>query len=47
MSGLVTINSSGQTIFGFTNIEDTTLGVGEVAGGASGMGVDRIGDRAK
>ena len=47
------IHSSGQTIFNLTHIEGITLGageeVGEVAGGASGMGVDRIaevGDRA-
>jgi hypothetical protein len=44
---------SGQTIFCFTHIEGTTLGIGEevdeVAGGASGMVMDRIpevGDRA-
>ena len=40
------IHSSGQTIFSLTHIEGITLGVGEevdeVAGGASGMGVDRI-----
>ena len=46
------INSRGQTIFSFTHIEGITLGTGEevdeVAGGASGMGLDRIsevGDR--
>ena len=38
------INSSGQTIFHFTHIEGTTLGAGEVAGGANGMGVDMIGE---
>ena len=41
------INSSGQAIFGLTHIEEITVGAGEdvdeVAGGASGMGVDRIG----
>ena len=40
------IHSSGQTDFGFTHIEGITLGAGEevdeVAGGASGMGVDRM-----
>ena len=47
------IHSSGQTIFSFIHIESITLGAGEdideVAGGANGMGVDRIseiGDRA-
>ena len=46
------IHSSGQTIFSLTHIEGITLGAGEevdeVAGGASGMGVDgrgEIGDR--
>ena len=46
------IPSSGQTIYGFIHIEDNTLGAGkevdEVAGGASGMSVNRIdeiGDR--
>jgi hypothetical protein len=42
------INSSGQTIFSLTHIEGITLIAGEevdeVAGGASGMGVDRIGE---
>ena len=42
------IHSSGQTVFGFSHIEGITLGafeeVDEVAGGASGMGVDRIGE---
>ena len=36
------IHSSGQIIFGFTHIEDITLGadeeVDEITGGASGMG---------
>jgi hypothetical protein len=48
----VAIHSSGQIIFSFTHIEGITLGTGEevdeVAGGASGMGLDRIsevGDR--
>ena len=40
------INSSGQTIFSFSNIEGIILGIGEksneVAGGESGMG--RIGE---
>ena len=47
------IHSSGQTIFSLAHIEGITLGAGkevdEVAGGASGMGVVRIGkvgDRA-
>ena len=38
------IYSGGQTVFSFFHIEDITLGAGEevdeVAGGASGMGVD-------
>ena len=42
------MHSREQTIFGFTNIEDIALGtwdeVDEVTGGASGMGVDRIGE---
>jgi hypothetical protein len=46
--GPVPINSSGQTIFSLAHIEGFTLGAGEevdkVAGGASGMGVDRIGE---
>ena len=45
---MVAIHFSGQTIFSFSNIEDITLGAGEeveeVAGGTSGMGVDRIGE---
>ena len=40
------IHSSGQTIFSLAHIEGITLGTGEkvdeVAGGASGMGVDMI-----
>ena len=46
------IHSTGQTVFSFSHLEDITLGAGEevdeVAGGASGMGVNRIdeiGDR--
>ena len=43
------IHSSGQTIFSLTYIEEISLGPGEevdeVAGGASGMGVDGIGRR--
>jgi hypothetical protein len=46
--GPVAIHSSGQTIFSLTHIEGMTLGAGEevdeVAGGESGMGVDRIGE---
>ena len=42
------IHSSGQTIFSLTHIEGIPLSAGEevdeVAGGASGMGVDRIGE---
>ena len=42
------IHSSGQTIFSLTHIEGITLSaseqVDEVAGGASGMGVDGIGE---
>ena len=48
------IHSSGQTVFSFPHIEDITLDAGveldEVAGGASDMGADRIGevdDRAR
>ena len=41
------VHSSGQTIFGFSHIEDIILGAGEeideITGGGSGMGVDRIG----
>jgi hypothetical protein len=37
---------SGQTIFSFTHIKGIILGTGEevdeIAGGATGMGVDRI-----
>jgi hypothetical protein len=44
----VAIYSSGQTIFSLAYIEGITLGAGEevdeVAGGASGMGVDGIGE---
>ena len=44
----MTIHSSGQTVFCFSHIEIITLGAGEevdaVTGGASGMGVDRIGE---
>ena len=40
------IHSSSQTISSFTHIVDITLGTGEevdeVAGGASGMGMDKI-----
>ena len=40
------IHSSGQIIFSLTRIEGITMAVGEevdeVAGGARGMGVDRI-----
>ena len=43
----MTIYSSGQTVFGFSQIEGITLSAGkevdEVAGGASAMGVDGIG----
>ena len=42
------IHSSGQTVVNLTHIEGIILCVGEevdeVAGGASGMGVDRIGE---
>ena len=42
------IHSSGQTIFSLAHINGITLGTGEevneFAGGASGMGVDRIGE---
>ena len=41
------IHSSGQTVFGFPDIEGITVGAGkelnEVAGGASVLRVDRIG----
>jgi hypothetical protein len=44
----VAIHSSGQTIFSLAHIEGITLGAGEevdeVAGGASGMSVDGIGE---
>ena len=47
-SWLLSIHSSGQTISSLAHIEGITLGAGEevdeVAGGASGMGVDGIGD---
>ena len=43
---MVVIHSSGQTILGLFHIAGFTLGAGEeideVAGGTSGMGVDRI-----
>ena len=42
------IHSSGQTVFHLPRIEGITLGTGEevdeLAGGAGGMGVDRIGE---
>ena len=42
------VHSSRQTVFSFPHIEGITLGAGEevdeVAGGASGMGVDGIGE---
>jgi hypothetical protein len=42
------IHSSGQAIFSLAHTEGITLGAGEevdvVAGGASGMGVDGIGE---
>ena len=42
------IHSSGQTIFNLTHIKGITLGAGEevdeIAGGASGMSVDRMGE---
>ena len=42
----MSIHSSGLTVFSFLHIEGNTLGLGEevdgVAGGASGMGVDKI-----
>ena len=45
---MVAIHSSGQTIFSLSHIEGITLGAGgevdDVAGGASGMGVDRVGE---
>ena len=44
----VAIHSSGQTISSLAHIEGITLSAGdevdEVAGGAGGMGVDRIGE---
>ena len=44
----MTIHSSGQTIFSFSHIQGITLTTGkevdEVAGGASGMEVDKIGE---
>ena len=47
----MTVHSSRQMVFGFSHIEGFTLGAGEevdevdeVAGGAYGMGVDRIGE---
>ena len=44
----MTIHSSGQIVFGFSQIEGVTLGTGEdideVARGATGMGMDRIGE---
>ena len=44
-------HSSGQAIFSLAHIEGITLGAGEeideVAGGASGMGVDGIGAASK
>ena len=48
--GPVPIHSSEETIFCLPHTEGITLGAGEevdeVAGGASGMGADRIGNRA-
>ena len=45
---MVTIQPNGQTAFGSSYIEGITLGTGEkvdeVAGGASGMGMYRIGE---
>ena len=42
------IHSSGQTVFRLSHIEGITLGAGEeedeVAGGASGIGADRLGE---
>ena len=42
------IHSSGQTVPSLSHVEGITLGAGEevdeVAGGASGMGVNRIGE---
>ena len=42
------IHFSGQTVFSFSHIQGITLDAGEkvdeVAGGASGMGVDGIGE---
>ena len=42
--GMVAIHSSGQNIFCFTHIEGFTLVTDEIAGGRSGMGVNRIGE---
>ena len=43
---MVTIHSSGQTVFDFSHIEVVTLGAGEevdvVAAGASSIGVNRL-----
>ena len=48
VGGGMAIHSIGKTIFGVTHIEGITLGaseeVDEVAGGASAMGVDKIGE---
>ena len=48
LSGLLAIHSSGQTVSSFSHIENITMGaseeVDEVAGGASVMGVHRIGE---
>ena len=45
---MTVIHSGGKIVFSFTHIESVTLDVGEevneIAGGASGMGEDRIGD---
>jgi hypothetical protein len=38
----VAIHSNAQTIFNFTHVEVIILSAGD--GGASGMGVDRIGE---
>ena len=47
VGGPVPIHSSEQTVFSLPYIERVTLGAGEevdeVAGGASGMGADRLG----
>ena len=46
--GIVTIHSSGQTIFSFTHIESISLvtveEVDEIAGGARSMSMNRIGE---